>query len=67
LAHVINWGDATLEFEVAEVIEHDACVGGCYAINFPARDPNAMDDVQSGSEQANIIHIADQRAVMIRE
>src|SRR5262249_43595499 len=28
LAHVVNWGNAALEFEVAELIEHDARIGG---------------------------------------
>jgi hypothetical protein len=67
LAHVVDWGDAALEFEVAELIEHDPRVGSGHAIDLSARDPYAMDDVQPGSEQADIIHIADQRAVMIRE
>src|SRR5262245_27093064 len=67
MRHVVDWGDAALEFEVAELIKHDACIDGCHAINLLAGDPDAVDNVQLGPQQADVIHVADQRAVMVRE
>src|SRR5262245_9389330 len=53
-AHVVDRRNAALELEVAELIEHDAGVGGRQAINLLARDPHAVDNIQPGTEQSTL-------------
>src|SRR5262249_22762379 len=48
-AHVVDRRNAALELEVAELIEHDARIGGCHAFDLCARDPDAVDDIQPGT------------------
>src|SRR5262249_39750985 len=67
LSHVVNRSDAALELEVAELVKHDAGIGGRHAIDLLAGDPDAVDNVEPGSEQTYVVHVADQRAVMVRE
>ena len=67
LAQIADRRDAALELHVGEMIEHDAGVGGGHAVHLGPRDPDAVHDVEPRAEQAVVLQIGDQRAVVIGE
>src|SRR6202041_2470690 len=67
LTQINHRRNSALQFQIAQMIEHDSGVCRRHTLHFRTRYPDAVHDIEAGPKQPATIEVIDQRAPMLLE